>query len=224
MRPTFRRSRTCVELLLPLLLVLPVASCTTVSPEFVEQRHYEVSDRPIIRVAVLPFYPKPRLSRANAEGDTPAWEAAALVTRFVTDAIAARGVSVIPESDVQLAFAGGGLVTPRSEPKLAAQLAAKQFGATAVLLGDVDRYRERSGSSYGSEGTASVQFEVTLYQAPEGTKLWTGRFDQTQPNMAADVFTATRYPGGGTRFLTVAELARWGAELVAAEMPIAARQ
>jgi len=202
------------------LLAVALSACSTVSPEFVEQRQYEVFDAPVARLAVLPFYPKPQLSRSTSGSETTAWEAAALVTRFVTDAVAARGVAVIPENDVQLAFAGGGQVTPRSDPFLAARLAATQFGATAVLLGEVERYRERSGSSYGSEGTASVQFQVTLYQAPDARKIWTARFDQTQPSMTSNLFTATRYPGRGTRFLTVAELARWGAGLVAAEMPV----
>lgn len=207
-----------------MLLALVVLGCATVSPELVEEHHFEGFteglDRPVTRLAVLPFYPTPRLSRVAAEGDTSAWEAAALITRFVTDEIAARRVSVIPESDVELAFASGGQVTPRADPNAAARLAATQFGATAVLLGLVDRYRERSGSAYGSEASASVMFQVMLYAAPSGRKIWTGRFDQTQPSLTQNLFTAAKYPSGGTRFLTVAELARWGAELVAAEMPV----
>jgi len=196
--------------------------CRTVSPELVEQRQFDVFEEPISRLAVLPFYPRTTLSRSTHGSGTSAWEAAALVTRFVTDAVAERGIQVIPESDVQLAFAGSGVVTPRADPLAAALIASTQFGANAVLLGEVERYRERSGSSYGSESAASVQFEVTLYEAPGGRKIWMARFDQTQPSITSNLFTATRYPGGGTRFLTVAELAQWGAGLVAAAMPVGA--
>ena len=127
---------------------------------------------------------------------------------------------VIPESDVQLAFASEGQVTPRLDPTAAARLAADRFGATGVLLGVVDRYREREGSSFGSFASASAEFEVTLYGAPGGRKIWTGRFNQTQPSLTSNLFTAARYPGGGFRFLTVAELARWGAQLIAEKLPI----
>ncbi len=194
--------------------------CATISPELVEERRYAVMEAADPTLAVLPFYPSANLSRSVRPGGSQAWEAAALVTRFVTEAVAQRRVRVIPESDVQLAFASEGQVTPRLDPISAARLAADRFGATGVLLGVVNRYRERQGSAFASMSTASAEFVVTLYDAPAGRRIWSGRFNQTQPDLTANVFTATRYPGGGTRFLTVAELARWGAQLIADRLPI----
>ncbi len=195
--------------------------CVSVAPELIDEHRYSVIEAPVAKLAVLPFYPSAKLSRSVRPGDSSTWEAAALVTRFVTEAVAGRGVLVIPESDVQLAFASEGQVTPRLDPTAAARLVADRFGATGVLLGVVDRYREREGSSFGSFASASAEFEVTLYGAPGGRKIWTGRFNQTQPELTSNPFTAARYPGGGTRFLTVAELARWGAQLVAERLPLA---
>jgi hypothetical protein len=194
--------------------------CATISPEFVEETRYAVMEAGDARLAVLPFYPSANLSRSARPGGLQAWEAAALVTRFVTEAVAQRRVRVIPESDVQLAFASEGQVTPRLDPISAAQLAADRFGATGVLLGVVNRYREREGSAFASQFTASAEFVVTLYDAPAGRRIWTGRFNQTQPDLSGNVFTAARYPGGGTRFLTVAELARWGGQLIAERLPL----
>jgi len=194
--------------------------CAAVSPQLVEERRYGVIEVPVTKLAVLPFYPSARLTRSFRPGESHPWEAAALVTRFVTEAVAERGFIVIPENDVQLAFESEGQVTPRLDPVNAARLAADRFGAGAVLLGVVDRYHEREGSSYAAGSAAGAEFEVTLYDAPGGRKIWTARFNQTQPELTANVFTAARYPGGGTRFLTVAELARWGAGLVAARLPI----
>ena len=171
--------------------------CASVAPELIEERRYRVMEASAATVAVLPFYPSAKLSRSVRPGDSSAWEAAALVTRFVTEAVAERRVAVIPESDVQLAFASEGQVTPRMDPSTAARLAAERFGATGVLLGVVDRYRERQGSSFGSFGSASAEFEVMLYDAPGGRKIWTGRFNQTQPELTTNLFTAARYPGGG---------------------------
>ena len=138
----------------------------------------------------------------------------------MSEAVASRGFAIIPESDVQTAFAGHGQVTPRSDPIAAARLVASQFGAGAVLLGTVTRYREREGSAYGSMAPASVDFEVTLYEAPSGRRIWRGQFEQTQQTATANFFTSVRYPKGGTRFLSVAELTRWGAELLANALPL----
>ena len=187
--------------------------------ELVAQRQVRAFDRPR-RIAVAPFTPSSLLSKRAAEAGSEAWEAAALVTRFVAEALEERDVEVIPENDLLLAFEGQGQVIPRQSPGLLAERAHAEFGAEAVLLGEVRRYRERTGSAYGSLAPASVEFEVTLYSAPRGEALWVARFDQTQATFTENPFTAARYPSGGTRFLTVAELARWGAGLVAAELPI----
>ena len=79
----------------------------------------------------------------------------------------------------------------------------------------MQRYRERTGEAFGTSRPASVSYRVTLYSAPEGTRLWIGQFDETQKPLSANVFNARRYPGGGTRWLTAGELTRWGAGEIA---------
>ena len=110
-------------------------------------------------------------------------------------------------------------MTPRLDARSAAPLAAERFAATSVLVGEVWRYRERSGEALGSSRPASVAFEVTLFGAPDGRRIWQARFDETQQSITAAPLRARRYPGGGTRWLTAAELARWGAKQVAESMP-----
>jgi hypothetical protein len=83
----------------------------------------------------------------------------------------------------------------------------------------VGRYRERTGGAQET-GAASVWFEAALYTAPAGEKLWSGVFNETQRPISDNVFSATRYPGGGARWLSAEELARWGAEQTAASMPL----
>jgi hypothetical protein len=194
-------------------------ACSYWVPDLVQQQRFQ-SVEAIHRIAVVPFYPHSALSTAAADSPTSAADASALVTRFVSEALGERPVEVIPESDVRLAFEGHGQVVPRQEPELAALLAASEFGADAVLLGQVRRYREREGSSYGSLAPASVDFEVTLYSAPDATRLWTARFEQTQAPLTSNFFQSARLPSGGMRFLTVAELARFGAGLLAEELPL----
>ena len=217
--------------------VCVLVGCATWFPDFVQQSRFGPIQK-IERLAVVPFYPGARLSQLaqqaaedqqSAEKRTSAADAAALVTRFVTEAIDLRRdeliseVDLIPENDVQLAFEGQGQVTPRGDPKVAAMLVAEEFGANAVLLGEVRRYRNRQGSALGSMSPASVDFAVTLYSAPAGEKLWVARFDQTQTDLTSNLFDSARFPGGGSRFLTVAELAQWCARLIADKLPLGGR-
>lgn len=210
-----RRRRSSLHALWVGLLL---AGCSPLAPDLVEQRRFEHGER-LDRVAIVPFYPTARLSSDSEGRELSAADAAALVTRFVSEALEAR-VPVIPENDVQIAFEGQGQVTPRQAPELSAMLVAREFGADAVLLGEVGRYREREGSALGSMQPASVDFQVTLYAAPSGTKIWTGRFNHTQASLTANLFDSARLPGHGSRFLTVSELARFGAEQLIAELPL----
>jgi hypothetical protein len=179
-----------------------------------------VSDQPfhvptgsLGRIAVVPFYPTPDLGRGLPDGSPlSAADAADLVATFVTDALRAQGFAVVPPSDILGAFVAQGRPVPRLDPREAGALAAREYGATAVLLGKVYRYREREGQALGASRAASVGYELTLFEAPGGRRLWTSRFDETQQPITANVFNAQRYPGGGRRWLTAAELARWGAD------------
>ena len=90
-------------------------------------------------------------------------------------------------------------------------MAARDFGATSVVLGEVYRWRKRSGEALGTDRPASVGYQMSLHQAPGGRRLWNSRFDETQRPLSDDVRNLGRYPGGGSRWLTAAELARWGA-------------
>ena len=171
------------------------------------------------KVAVMPFYPEEPSARSIGGGTGGvSWDSAALVASYFYEALVAQGVTAIAPSDLEVAFTGLGLLVPRLDPKTAAERAAKDFGATAVVLGRVTRWRERDGSAAGATRPASVAFEVSLHQAPIGRRLWTGRFDETQRSITEAILRARQYPGGGTRWLTTEEFARWGAKEVARSM------
>ena len=193
--------------------------CAAVIPApAVEHRTMRMPHGTLRKVAVMPFYPKDTLSKNLGNGDSAA-AAAELVTRFMVDALAKQGISVIPPSDLEIAFVGQGVAAPRMDPRASAELAAREFGATAVLLGQVSRYRERGGESYGAKRAASVAFVVTMYSAPAAHRVWTAKFDETQRAASENVLNAFRYPGGGSRWLTAAELAQWGAESSVETLP-----
>jgi hypothetical protein len=179
----------------------------------VAEQPYHVPTASLGRVAVMPFYPTPELGRGLPAGSPiGAADAADLVSTFVTDALRAQGFGVVSPTDLLSAFVAQGRPIPRLDPREAGVLAAREFGASAVLLGKLYRYREREGQAYGAQRPASVGYEMTLYEAPGGRRLWSSRFDETQQPLTEDLFNAQRYPGGGRRWLTAAELARWGAD------------
>jgi len=208
------RQRRLAWLALPLLLV----GCSSWFPDFVEQQRFERGGR-IDRLAIVPFSAGSRLVATSGREAVDPEEVAALVTGFVGDALLPK-VPLIPANDLKVALESAAPEIPRQSPEALAMLAAGEFGADAVLLGELRRYREREGSAVGSQRPASVEFVVTLHAAPSGTKLWSARFAHTQTSLSSNVFDTARLPGRGSRFLTVAELARFGAEQVAQELPL----
>lgn len=156
----------------------------------------------ITRVAVAPF---------TARGATGGSD---VVGHQVAQALAARGLEVVPPSDVETALGGAA-----PDTATLARVAADKFGAQAVVTGRVSRYRGLDGRSLGASSPASVAFDVTLHAAPSGEPLWKADFDETQRPLSDNLFNAFRYPGGGSRWLTAEELVRWGAGEVAKDLP-----
>jgi hypothetical protein len=173
------------------------------------------------KIAVVPFYPS---GQTVGSDQSSSWANAALVSGFLSDALAAQGVPVVAPNDVELAFTSQGQPVPRLDPETTATRCAQDFGATAVALGRLLRYREREGSAAGSTRPASVAFEVTVYEAPTARRLWRGRFDETQQAITEAILRARQYPGGGTRWLSAPEFARWGADEVAKSITTTRRE
>jgi hypothetical protein len=69
-------------------------------------------------------------------------------------------------------------------------------------------------------GAASVAFDATIYITDPVQRVWSRQFDETQRALSENIVNARRYPGGGTRWLTAAELAQWGAESMIATLPL----
>lgn len=164
----------------------------------------------VTRAAMTAFAAAPYVGDGELRAD-----ATTLVTRYVSEALSARGIAVIPAPDVALVLPEGEI-----DPHAAASAVHAEFGADALLLGSVVRFRERRGEALGVQSPTSVIFAVKLYSAPGGALLWTGTFEETQQALTANVLKTARYPGRGTRWLTVEEFARWGAEEVVGSMPL----
>ncbi len=178
----------------------------------------------VTKLAVAPFVPGGELLRRSADdfGTSPS-VASAIVARNVSEQLAARGFQVIPADDVRRALGVEDSARQEIAPALLSSIVADRFGADGLLLGRVVRYQDRKGRAMGSTRPAAVGFVVTLFKVPGAEKLWEGVFNETQRDLSSNVLNAGRYPGGGTRWLTADEMARWGAEEIAYSMPFQPR-
>ena len=204
------RASRAVTVALASLALLAASACT---PTVAGQARPALADldAPLRRVAVLPFAVSP-LVHAPENGTQPR-VAAQLVSRYVAEALAARGLEVIAPEDVAATLA-------EADPsRRAAAVLAEKHGADAVVLGELTRWEEREGEAYGTFEAAAVGFRVTLQGAPNGRVLWSGEFDERQQPLGDNVLRAGRYPGAGTRWLTAEELAHWGAQELVNALP-----
>jgi hypothetical protein len=161
----------------------------------------------------MPMRVAPGLAdRAGDDANAPA-VSAQLVSRYLAEALEKRGLAVVAPEDVSAALALAGPTRP------APAVLADKFGADGVLSGALERWEERQGEAMGTLSPAAVAFHVDLRSAPGGSALWSSEFDERQQALGDNVLRAGRYPGGGTRWLTAAELAQWGAQETIAAMP-----
>lgn len=184
---------------------------------------------PIYKIAIAPFEASGQLvekEREDGLGPVPRREseeredATVLVARYLAEALAQRGLEVVPADDLLRSLEVAGVGEGRLVARQIARIAHAEFGVDAIVMGSVSRFRDRKGGVGGTSEPASVWFDASLYSAPGAEKLWTGSFRETQKPLTENVLTTAQYPGGGMRWLTAEELARWGAEQTSAAMPL----
>ena len=163
------------------------------------------------RIAVPAF-----AAAAPLRGTLPE-ETAELLGVALSELLAARGIDVVPPSELTLA-------PPWAEDPTARRRLARwvheEFGADTLAVGRVERFRERSGEALASSQPASIAFEIALLRAPGGQIMWRHRFDETQKALSEDILRATRYPGRGTRWLRALEYSRWALSELLHDAPI----
>jgi len=200
-----------IALVAPLLLL---AGCF--SPRHVlQERTYAPPGAALARVAVIPFYAHRAYEGSRRLGGVPPEVATERVTRLVVDAIAERGIEVVPPAELAAAIEGVPRSTAAIDAAVLAGLVGRKLGATGVLVGEVLRFRDPRGASSAARSPASVAYQVTLYEAPEGFRLWTARFDETQSVPPAE---RTGEPDDleiPMHWLSAGELAGRGADAVA---------
>ena len=65
-----------------------------------------------------------------------------------------------------------------------------------------------------------MAFDVAIYDAPNGRRVWSAIFDEKQKAMTDNFLVARRYPGKGTRWLSRVEFTKWGISEIIDELPL----
>jgi hypothetical protein len=151
------------------------------------------------RVVVLPF----RIAVSTPRGAEPVRvpeETGGLAASSLADALAQKGVAVVPPDVVLHAVPGGVPDLP------AARKLAEQLKANVAAVGTITRYLERDGSALGVRSPASVAYEVALLRTSDGALMGTDRFDYTQSPLNENLLDLPRFIEGGGRWRTREEI------------------
>ena len=195
------------------VLLLALAACAT--DQRIDTQTYAPIGPALARVAVIPFYAHRLYEGSSRLGGVPPELATERVTQQVTEAMLAEGIEIVPVDEIVNIFENVPRATAVIDSQIYAEGAGSTLGATGVLVGEVLRYRDARGATTPGRHPASVAFQVTLYEAPDGFKLWSARYDYTQPppqeKSGSDIHDAVLLK----RWLTALEIARRGADAIA---------
>ena len=91
--------------------------------------------------------------------------------------------------------------------------------ADAVLVGRVQRFRERVGAEWGIKSPASVAFVLDLVDVRRGDIVWSARFDETQRSPAENIFVLGDIGQRGfPRWLNAEQLTQEGVKKAVAQL------
>jgi len=187
------------------------------------------------RIAVMPFLagklespeepvekPLSRpLKQLHIDAENLAEGADHIMTRLVNDALQIRFANQVVSMEEAAAVYSDVirdqmLDTPRKR--------AKKFGenlhADLVVVGTIWRFREKGTFQEMPDRPASVAFSVYLMEVASGNRLWRNTFDGTQKTLSEDVLGGLKQIKMGLRWLSVNELARYGAKNVFLKFPL----
>jgi hypothetical protein len=198
-----------------LLFVFLFTGACSFGPSNIQSRHStDLAQRRIKRIAVLPpettvFEQKksPLGTPPAAEPKSPEREAPEVLTKLVYSTMAPiPNWQLISESEVREVAQGVGRSTEAARVKRIGEMVY----ADAVMVGRVQRYRERVGEEWGAKSPASVAFVLDLVDVRRGDIVWSARFDETQKPLSENIFALGDITQRGVRWLTAEQLTAEG--------------
>ena len=113
---------------------------------------------------------------------------------------------VVSESEVREAVVN----VPASSEEVRLKSVGEMVYADAVMMGRMQRYRERVGDEWGAKSPASVAFILDLVDVRRGDIVWSARFDETQKPLSESIFSLGDIGERGLRWLTAEQLTQEG--------------
>ena len=90
--------------------------------------------------------------------------------------------------------------------------------ADALIVGRMERYRERIGNEWGAKSPASVAFVLDLIDVRRGDVIWSARFDETQRALSENIFAIGQVGQRGIKWLTADQLTQEGVRKAVGEL------
>lgn len=192
--------------LLLALLTVTFSSCSSRAPVPTDQDRREARQR-IGCVLVLPVE-----TAVNQQPEVSYQEAAVLeqgaafMDSVIAELLVGRDhVRVLSERQVTA------LMPQSSGTRLALmKKIGSELQCEAVLTTTLSTYRQRVGGSLGAEDPASATFSMHLFDARDGTLVWSAQFKETQQSLFSDILSFGKASSRGFKWITVEELVRQG--------------
>ena len=190
-----------VKVLVIALTVL--VGCSFGSGNLQSKHSNDLESRRIRRIAVLP----PQTSNAPGQSlSQQAGEPEMLAKQIYSAMASLPNWQIVAESEVKQ--------VEQIKPGTPGPARLRQIGemvfADAIMVGRIERFRERIGDDWGAKSPASVAFVLDLIDVRRGDVIWSARFDETQKPLSENIFGLGDIGQRGVRWLTAEQLAMDG--------------
>jgi TolB-like protein len=206
------------------VIALGVAACSTFVPVNLQSRRStDIEARKIRRIAVLlpdgmsvgTKSPAAYTSSRSTDKKPSEAELSDMLARFVYAAMASMpNWQIVSESEVREVTQG----VPAGGDSARLRRIGESVHADAVIVGRMERYRERVGDQWGAQSPASVAFVLDLIDVRRGDVIWSARFDETQKPLSENIFALGNLGGRGIRWLSAEQLTQDGVRKAVADL------
>jgi TolB-like protein len=179
-----------------------LAGCSFGSGNLQSKHSNDLESRRIRRIAVIPSDTTTAAAHPSAHDNPPEMLAKQLYAAMAS----LPSWQIIAESEVKQ--------VEQTKPATSDAARLRQIGemvfADAVMVGRVQRFRERIGDDWGVKSPASVAFVLDLIDVRRGDVIWSARFDETQKALSENIFGLGDIRQRGIRWLSAEQLAMDG--------------
>jgi len=205
------------------VIFLCVSACSTFLPATLQsKRSTDLDARKIKRIAVLlpnglsPEAKTPAVYTSTSPERKPSEEELSeLLDRLVYSTMASMpNWQIVSEREVRDVAQG---VAPGGDTARLRKIGEMVY-ADAVIVGRMQRYRERVGDEWGAKSPASVAFVLDLIDVRRGDVIWSARFDETQKPLSENIFAIWDISQRGIRWLSAEQLTQEGVKKAVGEL------